>query len=217
MKIKSMTLLITLLLMNYACQSTRSQYPNHWWAKISDQQVPGWEILPDRGEKGKSVILSKRHELGLLSNFAATPFIFRGKQYQSMEGLWQSMKYPENKQDERARFKGVTWPYSRAQVEHMVAFEAKKAGDIASANMKKMNINWVTFEGKRMPYRVPDKGEHYQIIRTAMEQKLKQNVNVKNALVSTKNLILLPDHKSGPNLPPAWDYCQIWMELRSEL
>lgn len=54
-----------------------------------------WEILPQEAAPGE-VILSKRHELGLLSNFAATPFVFRGKRYASLEGFWQMMLYPHS-------------------------------------------------------------------------------------------------------------------------
>lgn len=39
------------------------------------------------------MILSKRNELGLLSNFAATPFTFKGKHYASLEGFWQMMEH----------------------------------------------------------------------------------------------------------------------------
>ena len=41
------------------------------------------------------MILSKRNELGILSNFAATPFTLYGKRYASVEGFWQMMLYPE--------------------------------------------------------------------------------------------------------------------------
>ena len=32
----------------------------------------------------------------------------------------------------------------------MTAFDAKRAGDVASRNMAKMGIDWVTFEGKQI-------------------------------------------------------------------
>ena len=50
-----------------------SRYPAHWWAAVSKDGAPSWEILPQETGPGE-VILSKRHELGLLSNFAPTPF-----------------------------------------------------------------------------------------------------------------------------------------------
>src|SRR4030095_9364305 len=75
-----------------------SRYPAHWWTPIIDPQKPAWEILPQEAGAGE-VILSKRNELGLLSNFAATPFVFRGRHYASVEGFWQMMKYPEGPDD----------------------------------------------------------------------------------------------------------------------
>src|SRR2546422_9737601 len=61
-------------------------YPAHWWTPIIDPKKPDWEIMPQEAAAGE-VILSKRHELGLLSNFAPTPFVFHGKRYASLEGL----------------------------------------------------------------------------------------------------------------------------------
>ena len=58
------------------------------------------------------MILSKRHELGLLSNFAPTPFTYRGRRYASLEGFWQMMLYPESPKDERASFPGLEWAYT---------------------------------------------------------------------------------------------------------
>src|SRR5262245_4138405 len=79
---------------------TAPKYPAHWWAPVAKEGAPSWEIMPQ--EAGPSeVILSKRHELGLLSNFAPTPFEFRGERYASLEGFWQMMKYPEGADDPR--------------------------------------------------------------------------------------------------------------------
>src|SRR5262245_12387786 len=84
----------------------RSRYPAHWWTPIEDPNKPSWEILPQEAGPGE-VILSKRNELGLLSNFAPTPFVLRGKRYASLEGFWQMMKYPEGPSDPRAKFPGL--------------------------------------------------------------------------------------------------------------
>src|SRR6187402_453916 len=54
-----------------------SRYPASWWTPAPKEGAPGWEILPQEAGPGE-VILSKRNELGLLSNFADTPFEFRG-------------------------------------------------------------------------------------------------------------------------------------------
>src|SRR5438876_10361071 len=114
-----------------------TRYPAHWWTPIIDLKKPEWEILPQEAGPGE-VILSKRNELGLLSNFAPTPFVFHGKKYASLEGFWQMMKYPEGPDDSRAKFPGLEWKYTRDQVAQMVSFEANKAGALASENMTKM-------------------------------------------------------------------------------
>ncbi len=78
------------------------KYPAQWWAPVSKEGAPTWEILPQEAGPGE-VILSKRNtDLGLLSNFAPTPFTFHGKKYASLEGFWQAMKFPEGPDDERA-------------------------------------------------------------------------------------------------------------------
>jgi predicted NAD-dependent protein-ADP-ribosyltransferase YbiA (DUF1768 family) len=218
----SFTLILTILLpfLFYNCTSNRStgvnNYPAHWWTPVYDQNKPEWEILPQEASPGE-VILSKRNELGLLSNFAPTPFDYRGKRYASLEGFWQMMKYPEGQDDPRALFNGIEWKYTRDQVAQLSSFEAKRAGDLAEANMKIMGITWVTFEGKRFEYRSKIPGEHYRLIVEAMREKVFQNPEVKRVLLSTVDLILKPDHHQDPDSPPEWRYYEILMTIRNEL
>ena len=178
--------------------------------------APSWEILPQEAGLGE-VILSKRNELGLLSNFAATPFVFHGKRYASLEGFWQMMKYPEGPDDPRATFPGLIWRYTRDQVAQLTSFDAKHAGDLGESNMKKMGITWVTFEGKRMEYKPPTPGAHYRLIVGATQEKVRQNPEVKRVLLSTENLILKPDHHQEADAPAAWRYYEILTQIRSEL
>lgn len=212
-----------------ACQSSRqsapssssespsaSSYPAHWWAPVSKEGAPEWEVLPQEAGPGE-VILSKRHELGLLSNFAATPFIFRGKHYASLEGFWQMMLYPEGKDDPRAEFPGLEWKYTREQVAQMTSFKAKNAGALAEGNMKRMGIAWVTFEGQQIEYRPAEPGEHYRLIVAATWEKVRQNPEVKKVLLATGDLILKPDHHTEPNAPAAWQYYEILTQIRAEL
>ncbi len=196
--------------------ATAPHYPPHWWTPVVDDRKPDWEILPQAAGPGE-VILSKRNESGILSNFAATPFTFRGRRYASVEGFWQMMLYPEDKRDPRAKAPGIAWPHTRAEVSRMTAFEAKDAGTAAEENMRKMGIDWVTFEGKRMPYRSKEKGEHYRLIVAAMRAKLEQNPKVREILLATGNLVLRPDHIEEPDPPAEWLYFNIWMEIRQEL
>lgn len=196
--------------------SNASRYPAHWWAPVSDKGKPDWEILPQEANPGE-VILSKRNELGLLSNFAATPFIFRGKRYASLEGFWQMMLYPEGPTDQRAKFPGLEWKYSRDQVANMSSFEAKSAGTLAEENMKKMGIRWVSFEGKHFAYRPKTPGKHYALIVAATWAKVRQNQPVRRVLLATGNLILKPDHTQELGAPAAWRYFEILMRIRTRL
>jgi predicted NAD-dependent protein-ADP-ribosyltransferase YbiA (DUF1768 family) len=191
-------------------------YPAHWWTPVPENQRASWEILPQAARPGE-VILSKRNELGILSNFAATPFLFHGQRYASVEGFWQMMLYPEGPRDPRAPAAGITWMHTRGEVARMTAFEAKEAGTLAEANMQKMGIGWVTFEGRRMPYRSKAKGEHHRLIVAAMRAKMEQNPKVRDILLETGDLILRPDHIEEPDPPAEWLYFNIWMEIRGEL
>jgi predicted NAD-dependent protein-ADP-ribosyltransferase YbiA (DUF1768 family) len=191
-------------------------YPQRWWQPVSPAGAPAWEILPQAAGPGE-VILSKRNELGLLSNFAPTPFMFRGQRYASLEGFWQMMKYPEGPDDPRATFPGIKWAYTPEQVAQLTSFTAKHAGDLADANMAKMGITWVSFEGKRMEYRAPGESDFYKLIVAATQEKVRQNPNVQKVLLATGNLILKPDHYQEPKATAAWRYYDILMQIRTEL
>lgn len=193
-----------------------SAFPAIWFAYVLDLNKPNWEILPQEAKAGE-VILSKRNELGILSNFAATPFELYGKRYASVEGFWQMMFYPEGPDDERAKAKDVEWKYTREQVAQMTAFEAKAAGTLAEENMKKMDIDWATFEGRQFPYRAVEPGEHYRLIVEATRAKVEQNPEVKKVLLATGDLILKPDHHGETDPPPEWKYYEILTQIRSEL
>jgi predicted NAD-dependent protein-ADP-ribosyltransferase YbiA (DUF1768 family) len=196
--------------------AARSKYPERWWAPVSAEGAPAWEILPQAAGPGE-VIVSKRHELGLLSNFAPTPFSLRGRRYASLEGFWQMMLYPEGPDDPRATFPGLEWRHTRDEVAGMTAFEAKEAGSLAERNMAAMGIGWVTFEGERFDYRPARPGRHYDLIVAAMREKVRQNPEVARVLLSTGDLVLKPDHHQEAGAPDAWRYCEILMGIRAEL
>ncbi|MFN7903783.1 MAG: NADAR family protein [Pseudobdellovibrionaceae bacterium] len=207
----------------WSCAHSQSisghQYPQEWWQFIDPKTAPAWEILPQSvSAKENKVILSKRNELGILSNFADTPFLFRGQRYQSVEGLWQSMKYPEGNSDPRIQ-PGILWPFSRSEVMLQAGFIAKDSGKIANENMKKLGIKWISFEGEKFDYNSTDVGKqkHYELIFAAMSEKMNQNEQVKTILLKTQNLILLADHDQGPNAAPAYLYANIWMKIRDQL
>ena len=205
--------LFLMLLVGCAFQT---KYPESWWTPVSPEGAPEWEILPQAAKPKEEVILSKRNELGILSNFAATPFFYLKKRYASVEGFWQMMKYPdpELKNDPRNK---VTFSFTREQVAAMTAFEAKAAGDEASRIMQSLNIDWVSFEGKKMTYCSEKPGEHFFLIKEAMIKKFRYNPEVRRVLLATGQLKLKPDHTEGECQAPEWKYYELWMDIRKDV
>lgn len=202
------------VLVSFTAIAAEDGYPPEWWAYVDPSTAPSWEILPQQAGPGE-VILSKRTELGIFSNFAESPFNFEEHDYQSIEGFWQMMKFPDSLLENDPRFNpSISWSTTREEVSQMVGFEAKDAGNEGSKVMKTLEINWVSYYGKKMIYRTSEKGEHYDLIRRAMKAKLDQHPEIKDLLLKTGDLILKPDHDQGENPPPAWKYYEIWMELR---
>jgi len=214
--IASISLISSAACVSGAMAANHGPYPDEWWKPVDRGSAASWEILPQEAGPGE-VILSKRTELGILSNFAATPFALDGKNYASVEGFWQMMKYPEDANDERLKDPAVHWPFTREQVMQMTAFDAKNAGSIANKNMKKLGIRWVTYNGKKIDYLENSKGDFYQLIWQAENAKLNQNPTVKEVLRKTGDLRLKPDHHQDPSEAPAWKYYEIWMEIRAQL
>ena len=157
-----------------------------------------WEILPQEAGPGE-VILSKRNELGLLSNFAATPFEFRGKRYASLEGFWQMMKYPEGPDDRAGQVSdGIEWRHTRDEV-------AADDGVGRQAGRRRGRRHharrWASIGSRSKASRwsiVPaEPGEHYDLIVEATREKVRQNPEVKRVLLATGDLVLKPDHHQG--------------------
>lgn len=193
-------------------------YPTAWFAPLpAGVKAHSWEITPDAARPGEA-ILSKRTELGVFSNFAATPFELEGKRYASIEGLWQSMWYPEGPDDPRAKL--GKWPHAREQVEQLVAFEAKKAGDLARKVFEAAGEKpWMSYRGRRFDSRGPDDDRkfHLGVIERATRAKVEQNANVRDLLLRTGDLVLKPDHHQPEDAPPSFFYFEILMRLRAEL
>ena len=91
MKINALLIILFLCTSNLA---NSTDFPGNWWKYVPRDQARSWEILPQDAKDGE-VILSKRTELGIFSNLSYSIFIFQNIKYSSIEGLWQSMKYPD--------------------------------------------------------------------------------------------------------------------------
>ncbi len=193
------------------------KYPSEWWKEIPRSEAKDWEILPQDAKSGE-VILSKRTELGVFSNLARAPFDLDGIHYNSIEGLWQGMKYPDPnlKDDPRTKISG--WGYTRAEVYLLADWDAKGAGTKANELNKKNNIEWISYQDKKFNYRDNAEGSafHYDLILKATRAKLAANPKMKELLFKTKGLFLKPDHKQNDQDPPAYRYFDILMKIRDE-
>lgn len=192
-------------------------YPREWWVEIPRSEAASWEILPQDAKSGE-VILSKRTELGIFSNFGATPFIIDAKKFASVEGFWQSLKYPDPDVANDPRFKITSWPYTRKQVEMMVGSEAKAAGTLANKIYSQFGLKDVNWGEHFFDYVDHAEGSqfHYALVRRALKAKLDQNPELWELLLRTGDLILRPDHKMGENDPASYRYNEIFMVLRRE-
>lgn len=193
----------------------RSGFPAHWWKEVPRETAKSWEILPQDAGPGE-VVLSKRNELGLLSNFTETPFVYKGQCYPTVEGYWQMMKYPEGAEDPRWQW-AQKWKYTREEVSQFNGYAAKSAGGYANFLMEKNDANWVTFNGEVLIFAESQPGRHYQLIWEAFIEKLRQNPEVYEVLMATKDLKFLPDHGVSERSPREWHYYALWMEIRDLL
>lgn len=210
---------LSLFLLVFSSIADSANYPAHWWEEVPESQRRGsWEILPQEAAPGE-LILSKRNELGVFSNLAYSPFYFEGRFYASIEGLWQMMKYPDlgDAKDPRVPF-ASEYPYERQAVYLLSGFESKRAGDAANKINKKNGTKNISYKKVRFDYKDLKQGsaKHYQIIKEAIIQKVKQNPEIYKLLMKTKGLVLKPDHNIGKNRPKSYFYHKILMDIRDK-
>ncbi len=138
---------------------------------------------------------------GFLSNFAPTPFDLDGVHYESVEGFWQSIKFPEGSE-------------ARAKTALLTGGKAKRAGKKAG------EVTGITYQGQTIQVGSP---EHHELMKRAIRAKLKQNPEGLKLLLATGDKLIthvlttddgrtLPDSKTIPSAV----FCQILMDLRKE-
>jgi predicted NAD-dependent protein-ADP-ribosyltransferase YbiA (DUF1768 family) len=54
----------------------------------------------------------------------------------------------------------------------------------------RIGVEWASFEGRRFPYRLPGRGEHYRLIAEAMRAKFEQNPELREVLLMTGDIVL---------------------------
>lgn len=207
---------LLLILLFVSLNTFAQDFPADWFKEVPRSEAASWEILPQDAKPGE-VILSKRTELGIFSNFGATPFTLDGKTFASVEGLWQSLKYPDPMNPDK-RNEITPWPHTRAEVEAMVSFDAKNAGNLANDMYKKYKLKNINWNNHFFDYGDYAEGSayHYVLIKRALRAKLDQNDGLWDLLLKTKCLTLKPDHKMSGDEPASYHFYKIYMELRSE-
>lgn len=135
----------------------------------------------------------------MLSNFAHTPFELDGVYYESVEGFWQSIKFPEGSED-------------RVKTAALIGGEAKKAGK------RTKNFNTLEYQGQTIEVGSP---EHHALMKRAIKAKLEQNPQVLKLLLDTGNkqithILKTPDGRILPDSKtiPGAVFSQILMDLR---
>lgn len=212
-----MKILLSLLFLLTAAFAQAS-YPDSWWEVIPEQNRRGsWEILPHEAKAGE-VILSKRNELGIFSNLAYAPFYLDHVHYESVEALWQMMKYPDPTDESDLR-NSLAYPFSREEVQQMYDFDAKRAGDAGNKINKENGIKFISYKKYKFDYKDMGEGSHfhYILIKRAIRSKVMQNPEVRRLLLKTKGLILKPDHHQSSNSPRSYFYHKILMDIRDDL
>ena len=212
---KYLTILTALLMI---CTSTFAlDYPKDWWKPIPKEQAESWEILPQDAKPGE-VILSKRNELGIFSNLSFAPFTLDGELYNSVEGLWQGMKYPDPDLKDDPRLLIPNWPHTRKEVYLMSSWDSKTAGNEANAIYEQHKLKFISYKDHQFLSKDGKEGSnfHLALITRAIREKVNQNPKIKDLLLQTKGLILKPDHTQGEKDPPAYKYHEILMRIRNE-
>jgi hypothetical protein len=137
----------------------------------------------------------------VLSNLAHTPFNMDDKHYESVEGFWQGLKFPEGSGE-------------REKIAELFGVEAKKAG------RKAENLTEFEYQGKK--FQIGSKG-HQELIKKAITAKLEQNPFVLNLLLKTgtKKITHILKNSEGQISPdsktiPGEKFCQILMDLRED-
>jgi hypothetical protein len=132
--------------------------------------------------------------MGLISNFAHTPFELDGRTYASVEGFWQGLKLAD--------------PDERARVAELFGSEAKRAtSGIEAATIfgyDGSSVRTGTFE-------------HWHLMYRACRAKFSQNEPAREVLLSTGDRPLTHRVRRDSRTIPGVVMADIWMRVRATL
>ena len=130
-------------------------------------------------------------ELKFISNFAETPFYLDGELYGSVEGFWQSLKFPD--------------PEKRREIALLHGAKAKDSGFRAPVT------DTIDYCGQAI--RVGT-WEHWALMERASMVKFEQNERARNALLSTGTRPLVHETRPDSKTIPGVIMAAIWMRCR---
>jgi predicted NAD-dependent protein-ADP-ribosyltransferase YbiA (DUF1768 family) len=130
----------------------------------------------------------------LISNLASSLFMLRGRWYESVEGFWQGLKFPEASK--------------RAEIAQLWGPEAVKAGSGASAKAS------FEFDGEKHEFGSPG---HHSLMREASWAKFTQHAEARKQLLSTGERPITHRTRRDSITIPGALMADIWMRVRARL
>lgn len=166
------------------------------WAVEKLPEKPPTPVASSELKPLNAASMSDEEAGRLASNFAETPFTFRGKRYASFESFYQGLKMSD--------------PRERSAIAKLPGKQAKAAGS-------KSHATETTFDGQTYTLGSP---EHHQLLQEALREKFLQNPDAARALVATMPRPIIHDlgRPEEPNTRfPAADFVRMLTEIREEL
>lgn len=130
----------------------------------------------------------------LISNLAHTPFRLHGREYASVEGFWQGLKFPDEE--------------SRRQIAQLHG----KAAKLAAHRAPEAEV--LAYQGARVRVGCP---EHWALLRQACWAKFSQHDAARNALLGTGERPLTHRVRRDSQTIPGVVMADIWMGIRARL
>jgi len=130
----------------------------------------------------------------LISNFAHTPFMLHGRQYASVEGFWQGLKFVDET--------------DRKRLAQLHGSEAKRAGQQAP------EAETFQYQGTRVRVGCY---EHWELMSQACGAKFTQHDAARHALLSTGTRPLTHRMRRDSRTIPGVIMADIWMNIRARL
>lgn len=130
----------------------------------------------------------------LIGNFATTPFVLDGREYQTVEGFWQGLKFDDDR--------------VRREIADLDGKAAKHRGEQQGYG------STVQYGEQAIPVGT---SAHWNLMRMATRAKFEQNPAARAALAATGERPLEHRVRHDSRTIPGVIMAEIWMRLRSEL